>query len=312
MRFVVNNPDPFIVRIGHASANGSLSYPIEKPLTTITSKAEHCLLSPTLIQTGYGERKGQAPRVPGLEKPLGTVVAGGKKHAVVAAFLAKHYTGATGTKMGKPIDTVTAIDHHSLVLAHLVRPFGQSVGQSPDEPAPTVMPGGAGKIAVATSHIVKMKGDNIGQDQREPLHTITAGGTHFGEVRAFLIKYYGTDQAPKLDEPLHTVTTKDRFGLVTIQCVNYMIVDIGMRMLQPRELFRAQSFPDSYIIDLNYKGKPMTQGAKVRMCGNSVPPEPAEALVVANYNPAEAMPRRHKFCRHEQRRVRQLILTKSR
>ena len=283
MRFVVNNPDPFIVRIGHASANGALSYPIDKPLTTITSKAEHCLVSPTLIQTGYGERKGQAPRAPGLGKPLGTVVAGGQKHAVVAAWLAKHYTGVVGSKMENPVDTITAIDHHSLVFAHMVRPFGQSVGQSPDEPAPTIMPGGAGKTGVVTSHVVKLKGDNIGQDCREPLHTITAGGTHFGEVRAFLIKYYGTDQAPKLDEPLHTITTKKRFGIVTVDSVDYMIVDIGMRMLQPRELFRAQGFSNSYIIDPTYNGKPLTKGAQVRMCGNSVSPNPAEALVKANY-----------------------------
>lgn len=88
---------------------------------------------------------------------------------------------------------------------------------------------------------------------------------------------------PKLDEPLHTITTKERFGIVTVDSVDYIIVDIGMRMLQPRELFRAQGFPDSYIIDPMYNGKPLTKGAQVRMCGNSVPPDPAEALVKANY-----------------------------
>ena len=282
-KFVINNADPFIVRIGHASANGNLSYSKDKPLTTITSKAEHCLVSPTLIQTGYGERPGQAPRVPGLHKPLGTVVAGGQKHALVAAFLAKHYTGVTGSELKKPIGTVTTIDHHSLVSAHLIRPFGQSIGKSPDEPAPTVMPGGAGKTGLVTSHIIKMKGNNLGHDYRQPLQTITSGGLHFGEVRAFLMKYYGTDQAPELKEPLHTITTKDRFGIVTVKGEDYMIVDIGMRMLQPRELFRAQGFPDSYIIDTEYHGKPMTKGAQVRMCGNSVSPYPAKAIIEANY-----------------------------
>ena len=291
-KFVINNADPFIVRIGHTSANGNLSYSIDTPLTTITSKAEHCLVKPTLIQTGYGERPGQAPRVPGLHKPLGTVVAGGQKHALVSAFLAKHYTGVTGSELKKPIGTVTTIDHHSLVSAHLIRPFGQSIGQSPDKPAPTVMPGGSGKTGLVTSHIIKMKGNNLGHDCRQPLQTITSGGLHFGEVRAFLMKYYGTDQAPELKEPLHTITTKDRFGIVTVKGHDYMIVDIGMRMLQPRELFRAQGFPESYIIDTEYKGKPMTKGAQVRMCGNSVSPFPAEALVRANYADKAVQPRR--------------------
>ena len=106
------------------------------------------------------------------------------------------------------------------------------------------------------------------------------------------MKYYGTDQAPELKEPLHTITTKDRFGIVTIKGDDYAIVDIGLRMLKPRELFRAQGFPESYIIDTEYNGKPMTQGAQVRMCGNSVSPFPAEALVRANYNDKAIQPRR--------------------
>lgn len=249
-KFVVNNDDPFIVRIGHTSANGNLSYPIDAPLTTITSKAEHCLVKPTLI----------------------------------SAFLAKHYTGATGSDLKKPVGAVTTIDHHSLVLAHMIRPFGQSIGRSLDEPAPTVMPGGAGKTGLVTSHVVKMKGKNIGHDCRQPLQTITSGGLHFGEVSVLLMKYYGTDQAPDLRYPLHTITTKERFAIVAVHGDYYAIIDIGLRMLKPRELFRAQGFPDSYIIDVEYNGKPMTQGAQVRMCGNSVSPFPAEALVAANYS----------------------------
>ena len=186
-----------------------------------------------------------------------------------------------------PIGTVTEKDHHSLVAANLVRHMGQSVGSDLNEPARTVLT--QEKDALVSSHIVKMKGTNIGQDAREPLHTITAGGTHFGEVRAFLLKYYGTDQDPRLKEPMHTLTTKDRFGLVTVHGEEYQIVDIGMRMLTPRELFRAQGFPDSYVIDREADGKLITKTHQVAKCGNSVCPDLARVLVEANVANADSM-----------------------
>lgn len=151
--------------------------------------------------------------------------------------------------MDEPVSTVTAVDHNALV----------------------------------TSHLVKFKGtckDGLRVD--EPLHTVQANGLHYGEVRAFLLKYYGTDQDPRLQNPLSTLTTKHRFGLVTVHGQDYEIVDIGMRMLQPRELFRAQSFRDCYIIDPEFNGKPLTKTSQVRMCGNSVAPVVSEALVRAN------------------------------
>lgn len=243
---------PYIARIGQTGFGGDrMSYPIIDPLTTVVSKAEHLLVSPTLIQMGYGERKGQEPRVPGLDKPLGTVVAGGRKHALVAAFLAKHYGGnytGPGASMNEPVPTVTTVDHNALV----------------------------------TSHLVKMKGTNIGQPVTDPVQTITAGGLHFGEVRAFLLKYYGTGEGQALSEPVHTITTKDRFGLITIHGQDYQIVDIGMRMLEPHELFAAQGFPADYIIDQDCDGKRYSKAKQVARCGNAVPPPFAEALVRAN------------------------------
>jgi DNA (cytosine-5)-methyltransferase 1 len=113
--------------------------------------------------------------------------------------------------------------------------------------------------------------------------TITAGGLHVGEVRAFLLKYYGSaDHGQILDEPLHTVTSLARFGLVTIAGEDYQIVDIGMRMLEPRELFNAQSFPEDYIIDRDFDGNRYSKAAQVARCGNAVPPAFSEALVRAN------------------------------
>lgn len=140
-----------------------------------------------------------------------------------------------------------------------------------------------GSFSLVTSHIIKLRGTcQDGQDVRKSLPTVTAGGLHIGEVRAFLTKYYGTAVGQKIDSPAPTVTTKDRIGLVTVSGVNYRISDIGMRMLTPRELFRAQGFNDNYVIDPICNGKPLTKTAQVRMCGNSVSPWPAMALVQAN------------------------------
>lgn len=253
-KFVIDNPKPFIVRIGQTGFGGDrLQYEIDQPLTTITTKAEHLLVTPTLIQTGYGEREGQAPRSLDLHKPLGTVVAGGQKHALVSAFLAQY---------------------HSETAAHEAR------GQSLDRPILTLDT--SNRYAVVTSNLIKFRGTNIGQPITEPLQTITAGGNHFGEVRAFLMAYYGSSVGQNADEPLGTVTTRDRFGLVTIHGQDYQIIDIGMRMLEPHELFAAQGFPPEYIIDRDADGKAYPKSAQVARCGNSVPPPFAEALVRAN------------------------------
>lgn len=260
MRYVVNAASPFIVRMGHTGhGDAGKAHGIGEPLSTITSKAEHLLAVPTLVQTGCGERPGQAPRSLDLHAPLGTVVGGGQKHALVAAFLAKHYGGneTPGTSLDRPVDTITTQDHHALVA----------------------------------SSLVKLRGTSSAAPVDEPLHTVSAQGTHHAEVRALLIKFYGTDQDPRLDDPLHTITTKDRFGLVVVKGEVYAIADIGMRMLEPRELYRAQGFPDSYVIDRRADGTPLPKHAQVRMVGNSVSPVAAQALVAANFRDAEQMPR---------------------
>lgn len=244
---------PFIARIGQTGFGGDrMAYEVGKPLTTITAKAEHLLVTPALIQMGYGERLGQAPRVLDIHKPVGTVTAGGNKFALVSAFLAKHFGGnytGPGADLGQPAHTVTTVDHHALV----------------------------------TSNLIKMRGTNTGQKVTEPLQTVTAGGNHFGEVRAFLLKYYGNEkEGVSLNDPLHTVTTNDRFGLVTVEGIDYRIVDIGMRMLQPHELYAAQGFPNWYIIDRDYTGTKYAKDKQVARCGNAVPPPFAEALVRAN------------------------------
>ncbi|MEI7252813.1 DNA cytosine methyltransferase, partial [Pectobacterium versatile] len=239
---------PYIARIGQTGFGGDrMAYDAETPLTTVTSKNEHLLVAPVIARQ-FGNSVGHA-----ADEPNGTITAGGGgKSQLVSAFLAKHFGGnytGPGANLDEPAHTVTAVDHHALV----------------------------------TSNLIKMRGTNTGQPTDTPLQTVTAGGNHFGEVRAFLLKYYGNEkEGVSLNDPLHTVTTNDRFGLVTVEGVDYQIVDIGMRMLQPHELYAAQGFPDWYIIDQDFRGVKYAKDKQVARCGNAVPPPFAEALVRAN------------------------------
>ncbi|HCD6065224.1 TPA: DNA cytosine methyltransferase [Klebsiella oxytoca] len=232
----------------------SVGHRADEPSATITAGGggKSQLVTPTLIQMGYGERPGQAPRVLQLEKPLGTITAGGGKFAMVAANMVKHfggnYTGA-GVALDEPIHTVTTTDHHAIV----------------------------------TSSIIKMRGTNTGQPTDTPLQTVTAGGQHFGEVNTTLANEgYDEHRAQLTADFLREYCGEDCTGLVTVDGITYRIVDIGMRMLQPHELYRAQGFPEWYIIDRDYRGVKYAKDKQVARCGNAVPPPFAEALVRAN------------------------------
>ena len=182
----------------------------------------------------------------------------------------------------------TLIQYHSETSKDEVR------GQTIEDPIMTV--DGSNRYGLVATFLSKFYKSGIGQDEREPLHTITTSAGHFGEVRVFLIKYYGQGTGQDLKEPLDTVPTHDRFGLVKIAGVNYRIVDIGLRMLEPRELYGCQGFPDDYIIDHDYTGKTYPRAEQVRRCGNAVcPPIPA-ALVKANL-PELCVAERQPICR---------------
>jgi DNA (cytosine-5)-methyltransferase 1 len=186
---------------------------------------------PSLIQVSYGERPGQDPRILDIRRPLGTVVAGGIKHGLVVAFLARHFggKGTSGSSMREPVRTVTTVDHHAIVTA-----------------------------------------------------TLEGRPDHSESVAAFLTTYYGTAIGSSLRRPLNTATTHDRFALVMVKGVPHRITDIGMRLLTPRELARAQGFPDSFILDAQVNGRNLSKTAQVRMVGNSVCPDMAEAIIRAN------------------------------
>jgi len=323
MRYVVNNPEPFIVTYYGSKGPDFRGQSTDEPLATQTTENRHALVTPVIAPlTHHGDRRmhgldepvptvtaahrgelaiiapvltehanASSPRCMPADEPLRTICANtkGGHHALVTAFMAQHNGGfydGDGRGINAPLSTITHRGtQQGLVTASLMRQFGNSVGSGLEEPVGTITAGGGGKTGLVTSHLVKLRGTcRDGQEVTAPMPTVTASGTHVGEVRAFLLKYYGSDQDPQLREPLHTITTRDRFGLVTISGEQYSIVDIGLRMLTPRELFRAQGFDDSYVIDpINpATGKPLTKTAQVRMCGNSVSPWPAAALVRAN------------------------------
>ncbi|MDH1383547.1 DNA cytosine methyltransferase [Citrobacter freundii] len=242
---------PFVGR----QFGASVGHRADEPSATITAGGggKSQLVTPTLIQMGYGERPGQEPRVLRLDNPLGTVTAGGNKFATVSAFLAKHYGGnytGPGVSMDEPAHSVTTVDHH----------------------------------AVVASHLVKLRGTcRDGQPTSEPMPTVTAGGLHVGEVKTTLaVDEYDEHRAQQTLAFLREYCGEDCDGLVTIDGITYRIVDIGMRMLQPHELYRAQGFPEWYIIDQDYRGKKYAKDKQVARCGNAVPPPFAEALVRAN------------------------------
>ena len=246
---------------------------------------------PFIVQYHSAKRDGDH-RTANLQGPLPTQTTE-NRFALVTAFLAKHYTGAVGSDLAEPISTVTSVDHHSLVAANLIH-MGHGEGKDgkarfshgirdATDPLNTITAQGAA-AGIVTSHMLKLRGDNVGAATNEPVHTISAQGTHHAEVRAFLVKYYGNEvDGQPITEPLHTIPTRDRFGLVMVMGEAYAIVDISLRMLTPRELYRAQGFPENYIIDHDAAGEPITKTAQVRMCGNSVCPPIAKLLVDANY-----------------------------
>lgn len=303
-RYVLQSANPFHVSIAHGDSGGRREYPLDEPLGTVTvggvqhavvapvltyaqqgggnrpadaphhticasRKDQNSLIAATMVQTGYGERTGQAPRALDIGQPLGTVVAGGAKHAPVAAFLAQ---------------------------------------QNNDRR--------------------RAGGVNPGRPATDPLSTICQSGSHQTLTAAWFAKYYGTGDGARHVDPCHTVTVKDRFAhmqaemaappfapehepkaravadllrshdlwddrefvTLAISGAQFVIVDIGMRMLTPRELFRAQGFPDDYVIEGVWEGletdvptfRPFPKDVQISCCGNSVCPPLAQAIVRAN------------------------------
>lgn len=339
-RYVLDSADPFIVPIANWSRDGSHStrqpistitakprggahavvapalvpathhgadrvYDLREPAKTITAahRGEFMLSAPVLIQAGYGEREGQAPRALDLHQPLGTVTAGGIKHAMALGFMVQANGGYNATPahdLRRAASTITnSGSQQQLITAHLTTLRRHSTGTDASEPLAGIAARGQHHGLVA-AHLTAMSQNVIGSDMREPAQTVLAGAARFGlvqydlapedeagalQVAAFLMRYYGEGgQWGDLREPASTLTTRDRLALVTvhIQGTPYVIVDIRLRMLTPAELYDLQGFPPEYIITHGHDGRVFTKSQQVHMVGNSVSPPPAVALIQAN------------------------------
>jgi DNA (cytosine-5)-methyltransferase 1 len=270
---------PTLVPVTHGG--GDRQHDPREPLRTITTAngGEFALATATLVQMGYGEREGQEPRALDLQQPLGTVVGGGGKHGLVTAFLAQANDGFNATPghdLRRPMSGITTKGSQQQLI---------------------------------TAHLAHLRGNCDARDLAEPLRTVSAGGEHHGLVEyrlskddeagalrcaAFLMRYHGDGgQWADLRDPMTTVTTHDRLALVTvwIRGEPWVIVDICLRMLEPRELYRAQGFPDSYVIDRGHDGRKFSKATQIRLCGNAVPPGLGAAVIRAQWNsqPAERL-----------------------
>lgn len=309
-KFVLDNPQPFIVPI--ANWSGELAQSAHEPLRTVTSwprGGSFAMASPIILPATHQG----ADRVNDPGEPLPTVTAANRGELMMASpvmITAAHGQGRPDgvqrwgdgcISSGVPLGTVTASGGHALATAFMAQAnggFNTTHAKSMGEPMTTVTNTGSQQQLV-TANLATLRRNCVGRAVDDLVPTMTAGAEHHAlveyklspeheegalRVAAFLISYYGTENISACDAPAPTVTTKDRLGLVTVfvKGTPYVIVDICLRMLQPHELYRAQGFPASYIIDKGADGKPFTKTEQVHMCGNSVSPPPMAALASAN------------------------------
>lgn len=273
-KFVLDSAEPFIVPIANYGTGESVQ-PVNEPLRTITAwprGGSFSLVAPTIVSVAHGNSGGR--REYPVEEPLGTILAGGATHAVATAYMAQMnggYNETPGHDLRKPMTAITSKgSQQQLVTAFLSRQFGASIGSDVTTPAPTITAGGGGKSALVQC--------TLSPEQE-------AGAL---QVAAFLMHYYSEGgQWGDLRNPLGTITTKDRLALVTVTIKGqpYVIVDIGLRMLTPRELYNAQGFHPSYIIDHGHDGRKLTKTKQVLFVGNSVSPPPMAAICREAHRP---------------------------
>ncbi|HYD26918.1 DNA cytosine methyltransferase [Brevundimonas sp.] len=308
LRYTIGNADPFIVPVTHKG--DSRTYDVRDPLKTVTcaKRGEFAMVAPVLTSF-YGERDPANVRASSLEDPLHTVTAS-PRFPPASAFLTKFSENGRGYLPTEPLHTVMAgAPRHSLVAAFMEQANTGMVGHDARSPVSTIASKAANQRLV-TAALTQFRGSNEGNggDVGEPLGAVCAQGGHHGlletileadqdmavpfgrerELRAFLVKYYGTATAQDLADPLHSVTSRARFGLVVVAGVAWRIVDIGMRMLDPEtELAAAMGVPKGYVLGFDVAGNRVTKTDINKMVGNMVCPDPAAALIAANFDAAQ-------------------------
>ena len=325
-RFVIDSPDPFVITYYGSRLKNDVDFrgfSLDEPVRTATTENRFGVVAPYIVPlTHHGNRPNHD-----VEEPFRTVTGANRGElAVIYPHIQRQFGHSIGHDISSPAATATAggSGKSAVVCGFVVKHYGGVVGVKASTPFPTITQRGT-QNQIATSHLIKLRGTcRHGQKVDHPAPTNTAGGLHTGEIRCFIVKYYGNSIGQEYLEPLHTITSKDRLALVSVESFNPpltdeqryrawqiarlmeefdepepqriipgprhsaifvhggIMVDIGMRMMSPRELFTAQGFPSDYVIAPIVEGKALTKTDQVRMCGNSVSPFPAMALVKAN------------------------------
>lgn len=288
-KFVLKAPRPYLVVVNHSGEFRGQE--VGRPLQTITAKHGYGMAFPLMAPwtvTNTTNSTGHAP-----DKPVDTARTGGGGGQMLMGYsLIQYHTEQSERVRGQgvtdPIMTIDASNRYGLAAVSLTKYYGSDQhGQGAEDPLHTVT--AKDREGVTVAHMVKMKGTNLGGQVQDPLQTITAGGGHHGVVTTRIVKAAPgvcLQNWPKIRELLNTYCNyalgPEDVILFRIGGSCYCMVDIGLRMLTPRELYRANGFPDDYIIDLDYTGRAYGKSKQVARCGNAVPPPFAAALVRAN------------------------------
>lgn len=273
-KFVFNCPEPFIVQVNHGGDFRGQS--IREPLPTITSKHGFGVITPYIMQIGHtGFTKDRNRPV---TEQLSTIVTK-NEHCMITPLLIQYHSETAknevrGQAVTSPIQTIDTGNHYGLVTAFLSKFYKSGCGQALADPIHTITtsPGHFGTVSVLAAGWEDLQEAGIDKETAQKCTWVSQ----------FIMEYYGCGIGQRIDEPLHTIVTKDRFALITVFGNKYVMLDIFLRMLKPEELKLGQGFPADYIIDrdINYRPYPIKE--QVARIGNSVVPIMAQKLVEAN------------------------------
>lgn len=274
-KFVFNDPEPFIVQVNHGGENFR-GQEIHQPIPTITQKHGFGQITPYIMQicqTGFTNDRNRS-----VDGPLSTIVTK-NEHCVISPLLIQYHSETTksdvrGQTVKEPVMTLDTSNRYGLVAAFLTKFYKSGTGQSMNEPIHTITtsPGHFGQVSIFAMDWKKLKESGVDEETAQKATWVSE----------FIMEYYGGGIGQSVNEPLHTIVTKDRFALITVLGNEYAILDIFLRMLKPEELKLAQGFPEDYIISRYMDGSKVTVKEQVMRIGNSVVPIMAKALVEAN------------------------------
>lgn len=273
---------------------------VDAPVGTVTGANDKTVVAAHLSRQ-FGKSVGSDQG-----EPVGTITAGGGgKTQQVAAYMAQHNFDRVGRSAEEPVTALTHRSTQQQIVAPVIdKYYATGVAADPTEPLDTTTT--KSRFGLASAFLEQANTGMVGHDMRSTMPTIVAGGSDSGwgttqrlietqleqpaapepnrrqDVLEFLWEHFGQPTAEEMADPLATAEGRLKFGLVVIDDTVWQIVDIGMRMLEPRELYNAQGFPADYIIDVTWEGKKLTKTAQTKMAGNSVSPPPAAAILREN------------------------------